>query len=48
MPVCDSEMKDTVVYDTIAGVQTTLHDKDVVVQENPVYSTVGPATTKDV
>ena len=47
MPVCDSEMKeDTVVYDTIAGVQT-LRDEDMV-QENPVYSTVGPATTKDV
>lgn len=49
IPVSQSEMKDTatVVYDTIGGVQT-LCDEDVVVQENPVYSTVGPATTKDI
>ena len=37
-------MKDTVVYDTVGGVQT-LRDEDVVMHKNPVYSTAATAMT---
>ena len=39
--------EDTVVYDTIGGVQT-LRDEDVVMQDNPVYSTAATATIRNV